>query len=192
MEGDPGMGEDPKLEIRLDEPDPEEAALPSGWLAFILVSLLFPCNHYPPDVRLSTSLSHSSFCTSLGLILLCLALGTFHRYFLSLPSTASWCLCIFSVSLISVLSFTASSRCYLHLTQYLPLTVSILLLPLLLTFIVLSGESVQVEMHALPRRVVRVAVAGQLFLGAGVPWYVSGGPQVSGSPAEWRCNGQYL
>ena len=46
------------------------------------------------------------------------------------------------------------------------------------------------EMHALPRRVVRAAVAGQLFLGAGVPWYVSGGPQVSGPPAEWRRNGQ--
>ena len=50
MEDDPGMGEDPKLELHIDEPDLEEAALPSGCLALNL------SNHSTPDA----SRSHSS------------------------------------------------------------------------------------------------------------------------------------
>ena len=125
---------------------------------------------------------------------LCLILVS--ALFGSVPFIAISCLSAFPSSwcLLGISHLCPALHCIFPLLppshQYLPLTVSILLLPLLLTFIVLSGESVQVEMHALPRRVVRAAVAGQLFLGAGVPRYVSGGPQVSGPPAEWRRNGQ--
>ena len=59
MEDDPGMGEDPKLELHIDEPDPEpepeptpeEAALPSGCLALNL------SNYSPPDASRSHSFS---------------------------------------------------------------------------------------------------------------------------------------